>query len=102
MSSGQGRSEPGTVWQHKTDLGTRLAYGTVPLADDFHSVLLASLLVGALPTNGEAALAQSIVLQVHLIVHIERRVLKEKIVLPNHKERRFHNATLSLISQHHT
>lgn len=52
---------------------------TVPLTDNLHSVHLSSLLVGALPTDGEAALAQSIVLQVHLIVHIERRVLKRRL-----------------------
>lgn len=47
-----------------------------PLADDLDGVFLSRLLVCAAPADGEAALPQSAVPQVHLIAHVEGRVLR--------------------------
>lgn len=52
----------------------------IPLADNLDSVCLPSLLVCAASTDGEAALSQSTVFQVHLITHIKRWVLHRKTV----------------------
>lgn len=67
-------------YKHTTQPSThdRAACERVPLADDLDGVLLPGLLVCAPSADGEAALSQSAVLQVHLIAHIERRVLQRE------------------------
>lgn len=51
----------------------------VPLADNLDCIFLPSLLVCAPSADREATLPQSTFLQVHLITHIERRVLQMRI-----------------------
>lgn len=52
----------------------------VPLADYLDCVLLSGVFVRAAAADGEAALSQSAVLQVHLIIHVERGVLHRRTV----------------------
>lgn len=67
----------------KVDISERAGCELVPLADDLHCVFLSSLLVCAASANGEAALSQNAVPQVHLITHIERWVLHEGTINQN-------------------
>lgn len=54
------------------------ACGLVPLADDLHGVFLSRLLVCATSANGKASLSQNAVPQVHLITHVEGRILQRQ------------------------
>jgi len=55
----------------------------VPFADNLDCIFLSSLLVCAASTDGEATLSKSTILQVHLITHVERRVLHRGTVDQN-------------------
>lgn len=48
-----------------------------PAADDFNGILLATLLVPALPADGETALAQRRLLKTQLVMQEKLRLLRE-------------------------
>lgn len=56
-----------------------------PFADDFNGIFLPRLLLCAASADGEASFSQDTVPQVHLITHIEKRVLQQQTGSNNHK-----------------
>lgn len=67
-----------------TDYAVKQVCELAPLADNLDGVFLPGLLVRALSADGEAALSQGAVLQVHFIAHVERRVLSKGMIDQEH------------------